>query len=73
MAPGAWFDAVATGTPRTGAVLAAASPEQRAVLRKRYIEAVTVSHGSAGGLVTLPAAAVVASGRSTATEIPWGT
>ncbi|MDQ6910791.1 MAG: class I SAM-dependent methyltransferase, partial [Actinomycetota bacterium] len=38
VAPGAWFDAVAAGTPRTGAVLAAASAEQRAALRKHYVE-----------------------------------
>ena len=69
VAPGPWFDAVATGTPRTGAVLAAASPEQRAKLRRRYIEAATASYGAARGLVVLPAAAVVASGRSTATGI----
>lgn len=63
VAPGPWFDAVASGTPRTGAVLAAASPQQRAELRARYVEAATESYGGAGGLVTLPAAAVVASGR----------
>lgn len=67
VAPGAWFDAVVTGTPRTGAVLAAASPEQRAELRMRYIEAATASYGSADGLVMLPAAAVVASGRPVVT------
>ena len=71
VAPGAWFDAVATGTPRTGAVLAAASPEQRAELRPRYIETATASFARADGLVTLPAAAVVASGRSTAAAGPW--
>ncbi len=60
----AWFDAVAAGTPRTGALLAAATPEQRATLRERYVERATSMFGSAGGLVSLPAAAVVGSGRS---------
>lgn len=62
--PGAWFDAVAAGTPRTGAVLAAVSAGQRAALRERYVEAATESHGGAGGLVTLPASAVVGSGQA---------
>lgn len=66
VAPGPWFDAVASGTPRTGAVLAAASPEQRAELRARYIEVATESYGSGDGMVTLPATAVVAGGRSLA-------
>ena len=64
VAPGAWFDAVAAGTPRTGALLAAASADQRSELRKLYVEAARASYGRAGGLVTLPAAAVVGSGRS---------
>lgn len=63
---GAWFDAVAAGTPRTGAVLAAATADQRATLRERYVERATAMFGSADGLVTLPAAAVVGSGRSSA-------
>ena len=62
--PGAWFDAVAAGTPRTGAVLAAVSAGQRAALRERYAEAATESYGGPGGLVTLPASAVVGSGRA---------
>ncbi len=66
VAPGPWFDAVASGTPRTGSVLAAASPEQRAELRARYIETATASYESGDDLVTLPAAAVVAGGRSLA-------
>jgi SAM-dependent methyltransferase len=64
VAPGAWFDAVAAGTPRTGAVLAAASADQRAALRKHYVEAALASYEDADGRVTLPAAAVVGSGRS---------
>ena len=62
--PAAWFDAVADGTPRTGALLAAASAEQRSVLRKLYVEAANGAYGRADGQVTLPAAAVVASGQS---------
>lgn len=61
--PGAWFDAVADGTPRTGAVLAAATVEQRAAARARYVEVATASYGKPGGRVALPAAAVIASGR----------
>jgi len=64
VAPGAWFDAVAAGTPRTGAVLAAASVEQRAALRELYVEAATASFRGADGLVTLPPAALVGSGRA---------
>lgn len=63
VAPGAWFDAVAAGTPRTGAVLAAASGEQRAALRMSYVEAAKASYASAPGQVSLPAAAIVGSGR----------
>jgi SAM-dependent methyltransferase len=59
--PGAWFDAVATSTPRTGAVLAAASEQQRAVMRERYVGAAR-AHGDATGRVVLPAQAVVGSG-----------
>jgi SAM-dependent methyltransferase len=61
--PGAWFDAVAAATPRTGAALAAATPEQRAVLRERYVEMAGATHASADGMVALPASAVVGSGR----------
>ncbi|MFN2609088.1 MAG: class I SAM-dependent methyltransferase [Acidimicrobiales bacterium] len=61
--PGRWFDAVAAGTPRTGAVLAAATPDERAALRDRYVEVATRAYGGARGLVTLPAAAVIGSGR----------
>lgn len=61
--PGTWFDAVATGTPRTGAVMAAATAEERKALRDRYVEVALVEHGIGEGMVTLPAAAVVGSGR----------
>lgn len=64
VAPGAWFDAVAAGTPRTGAVLAAASAEQRAALRKLYVEAANACYAGADGLVRLPASAVIGSARS---------
>jgi len=47
-------------------VLAAATADQRATLRERYVERATTMFGSADGLVTLPAAAVVGSGRSSA-------
>jgi hypothetical protein len=62
VAAGAWFDAVAAGTPRTGAVLAAASADQRAELRNRYVALASSSYEGADGLVTLPATAVIGSG-----------
>lgn len=62
--PGAWFDAVAAGTPRTGAVLSEATPEQRAALRQRYVEVASASFGDGTGQVVLPAAALVGSGRA---------
>ena len=61
--PGAWFDAVAAATPRTGAALAAASAEQRAQLRARYVEVATERFRGPDGRVALPAAAVLGSGR----------
>jgi len=61
--PGEWFDVIAASTPRTGAILAAAPTEQRASLRQRYVEVATASYGGSDGLVTLPAGAVVGSGR----------
>ena len=61
--PGTWFDDVAAGTPRTGAVLAAASADERTALRDRYVEVALGEYGVGGGMVTLPAAAVVGSGR----------
>ena len=66
--PGAWFDDVAAGTPRTGSVLAAASAEARADLRSRYVEVATARYGDGDGLVVLPAQAVVASGRIAADD-----
>jgi SAM-dependent methyltransferase len=62
--PGTWFDAVAAGTPRTGALLAAVSADERVHLRARYVEVALGSYAAGGGLVTLPAVAVVGSGRS---------
>jgi len=62
--PGAWFDAVAAGTPRTGAVLASASAQQRDALRSLYVDTANAAYRGADGLVTLPATAVVGSGRS---------
>ena len=61
--PGAWFDAVAAATPRTGAVLAGASAADRARLRERYVEVAQASYGRPDGRVELPAGAVVGSGR----------
>jgi SAM-dependent methyltransferase len=61
--PGAWFDAVGASTPRTGAVISAATPEQRAALRARYLE-VAARYAGPAGRVVLPAAAVVLSGRT---------
>ncbi|MDQ6799093.1 MAG: class I SAM-dependent methyltransferase [Actinomycetota bacterium] len=61
--PGEWFEAVAASTPRTGAVLADVQVGERATLRKRYVEVATTSFGGPDGRVTLPAGAVVASGR----------
>ena len=69
VAPGAWFDAVAAGTPRTGAVLAAVSAEQRAALRRRYVEVANESYEAPDGLVTLPAAAVIGSGLQSHTYV----
>lgn len=59
--PGAWFDAVASATPRTGAVFAAASEEQRGELRAAYVELAGERFGVGGGLVELPAGAVLGS------------
>ena len=67
--PGAWFDAVADGTPRTGAVLATAGPAARARAREAYVELARSSYGvgaasgAGDGLVALPAAAVLVSAR----------
>lgn len=60
--PGAWFDAVADSTPRTGAVLAQAGPVLRAKARLQYVEAAERLYGTTGdGLVALPATAVLIS------------
>lgn len=59
--PGAWFDAVADATPRTGAVLAQASPERRAAARERYTALAVDRYGDADGFVRLPAGAVLVS------------
>lgn len=60
--PGAWFDAVASATPRTGAVLAAATEAQRSLLRERYVDLVVERYGVADGRAELPACAVIGSG-----------
>jgi SAM-dependent methyltransferase len=62
--PRTWFDAVAAGTPRTGALLAAASADERERLRERYAEVALRLHAAGSGSVVLPATAVVGSGRS---------
>ena len=60
--PGAWFDAVAASTPRTGAVLAAASPGQRDQARGDYVALAVERYGVGDGRVELPACAVLGSG-----------
>lgn len=60
--PGAWFNAVADSTPRTGAVLAQATPALREQARRQFVELAEDRFGpSDGGLVTMPAAAVLIS------------
>ena len=61
--PGAWFDAVASATPRTGAALAAATQEQRAACRALYVERARAAFGSDDGRVELPASAVLGCAR----------
>lgn len=61
VAPGAWFDAVADATPRTGAVLAQAGTAARAQARARYIELTAQQYDAGHGRVTLPAGAVLIS------------
>ena len=58
--PGAWFDAVADATPRTGAVLAQAGPEMRATARADYVRLALARYGS-GDRTVLPAGAVLLS------------
>lgn len=62
--PGAWFDAIADSTPRSGAVLAQASPAARAHARQRYIELTNRLYGLGGGLVALPAGAVLVTAKT---------
>ena len=60
--PGAWFDAVADSTPRTGAVLAQAGPSLRAQARRRYMTTVATAYPPGPrGSVALPATAVLIS------------
>lgn len=61
VAPGAWFDAIAEATPRTGAALAAAGPRMRAAARSRYVALATERYGRPDGTVELPAGAVLSS------------
>lgn len=60
--PGAWFDAVAAATPRTGAVLARATTSTRDALRDRYTRTALESFAVGAGRVCLPATAVIGSG-----------
>lgn len=64
--PGAWFDAVAAATPRTGAVLAAAPQALREQVRARYVEVAVSRFGTSDGRVELPASAVLGSGTRSA-------
>lgn len=59
--PGAWFDAVADSTPRTGAVLAQAGPQLRARARERYVDVASARYGTGDRSVTLPVGAVLVS------------
>lgn len=59
--PGAWFDALAAATPRTGAVLAQAGAQRRAQARSAYLREATSRHGVDGGHVELPARALLIS------------
>ena len=63
--PGAWFDTVARAMPRSGAVLASATPEQRSQARAAYVERCLVDAGTGDGRATLTATAVIGSGRRT--------
>ena len=63
--PGAWFDAIADSTPRSGAVLAQAGSDDRATARQRFTELANVEYGLPDGRVALPAGAVLASARRT--------
>ena len=60
--PGAWFDAIADSTPRTGAVLSQAGPDLRARARGQYVEMIGRDFGyRTDGLAVLPATAVLIS------------
>jgi len=63
--PGAWFDAVGRGMPRSGAVLAQADETQYAEARQMYVARCLADHGDGSGLVRLPAAGVIGCGRRT--------
>lgn len=65
--PGGWFDTVAAAMPRSGAVLAQADEDQKAQARAAYVARALALHGTAAGLVAMPAAAVLGSGRRAAT------
>lgn len=67
VAPGAWFDALADATPKTGAVLAQAGPQLRASARERYVHLTAAQYGEDDGLVALPAGAVLVSATNAAT------
>lgn len=60
--PGAWFDAVADATPRTGAVLAEAGPALRAQAREAYVELALSSYAVSPAAV--PSGALGASSAS---------
>lgn len=61
VAPGAWFDAIADATPRTGAVLAQAGPQLRARAREHFVHLAREQYGEGEGFVVLPAGAVLIS------------
>jgi SAM-dependent methyltransferase len=60
--PGAWFDAVAEATPRSGAALAQATAVERATARSLYVDAARERYGVDAEHVRLPAGAVLISG-----------
>jgi SAM-dependent methyltransferase len=61
--PGAWFDVMATISPRAKTPLVLAGPDARQQARQTYIQRATDLYGVGNGLVALPAAAVLASAR----------
>lgn len=60
--PGAWFDAIADSTPRSGAALAQATAGERSNARNLYVEVARERYGVDGVHVSLPAGAVLISG-----------